>query len=123
MGMGRAVTPHHGAVLVELLLAMTLFLVVLLPLVRSLVRIVGIDRAADIVLATHLAREQLERLRLAPTTTPELSPLTVNHRTYRLIQDAADSNGLWTLTVHVYRGADPQVLVQVTTRVYLRRPP
>lgn len=120
MGMARTVTPR-GAMLIELLLAMTLFLVVLLPLVQVLVRTAGTDRAADLTLATHLARQQLERLRLAPTATPPPAPLTINHRTYRVTQEAVETNGLFRLTVRVSRGADLHPLVQITTLTYPRR--
>lgn len=115
--------PARGAVLIELLLAMTLFLGVLLPLVQMFVRTAGTDRAADIALATHLAREQVERLRLAPMVTTEPASITSNGRPYRVTHDVADTAGLWTLTVRVYRGADPQPLVQVTTLAYPGRPP
>lgn len=122
MGMARTVTPR-GAMLIELLLAMTLFLVVLLPLVQALVRTAGTDRAADLTLATDLARQQLERLRLAPTATPPPAPLTVNHRTYRVTQEAVETNGLFRLTVRVFRGSDRHPLVQITTLTYPGRQP
>ncbi|MBI4550731.1 MAG: hypothetical protein HY710_00540 [Candidatus Latescibacteria bacterium] len=121
--MARPVTHRQGTILVELLLAMTLFLGVLLPLVRMFVRTARTDRAADITLAVHLVREQIERLRLAPMATTEPASITLNGRPYRVTHDVTDEAGLWTLTVRVYRGADPQPLVQVTTLTYPGRPP
>lgn len=113
----------HGTILVELLLAMMLFLGVLWPVTRWLVRTARMDRAADIVLATHLAREHLERLRLAPTARPAPELVTLNHRPYRVTQEVVEHEGLFTLTVRVYRGAEDQPLVQVTTLTYPGEPP
>ena len=111
-------TPLRGAILLELLLSMTLFLVVLLPLTRFLVRTAGADRAADIVTATYLARDHMEALCLAPNRTAPSEPVTMNDRTYRITYKIVEFGGLYTMTVHVYRGAEENPLVQLTTRAY-----
>lgn len=111
-------TPSRGAILLELLLSMTLFLVVLLPLTRFLVRTTGTDRAADIVTATYLARDHMEALRLSPNRAAPSEPVAMNDRTYRITYEIAEIGGLYTMTVYVYRGAEETPLVQLTTRAY-----
>ena len=115
----KRVACAEGAILLELLLSMTLFLVVLLPLTRFLVRTAGTDRTADVVAANHLAREHLEILRQDPSSTQQPDPVTMNNRLYRITRKVMlVQKGFYTLTVQVFRGSENHPLATVTTRVF-----
>ena len=114
----------QGAVLLELLLSMTLFLVVLLPLTRFLIRTAGTDRAADIVLAGHMAKEYMASLRQDPENIPTPKPKTMNDRLFRIIPNVNEqAPHLYKLTVQVYRGSEQHPLVSLTTHVFAEEEP
>lgn len=116
--MDRSLRGSQGAILIELLLSMMLFLTALLPLMRFLARTAGTDRAADIATATNLARSRLEMLRHAPTASPPSESETINNRLYRINLNVDERDGLYTLSVRVYRGAEQQPLAELITRRY-----
>ncbi len=107
-----------GAILLELLLSMTLFLIVLLPLTRFLIQVAGTDRATDITLAAAIARSNLETLRLSPETPPGPIIVEQDGRTFRSVAQVQPHQGRYRLHVAVYRGADARPLVELTMIVY-----
>lgn len=95
---------------------MTLFVGVLWPLTRFLVRIAGTDRAADTMTGAYLARERMEALRRSPESAAP-DTLTINERTLYVRPEVIETDSLTTMIVRVYRGDEDAPLVQLTTRV------
>lgn len=106
---------ESGYTLVETLIANALFLAALIPAILIFGRVTMNNSAAEKIAAYEIAKEQIEIVNHSEQPKSEQAQIRVNNKDWLVKTQALNINGLWQITVSVYRPKKDKAIAKLQT--------
>ncbi len=104
-----------GYTLVETLVASAILLSVLIPATLILGRLTLGQYHRDLIVATQLAREEMERTVAEARYQDEEKQMTLDKKSWRLVRDVQEQSSLLEIRIRVFKRWQAKPLVEIKT--------
>ena len=106
---------ESGYTIVEVLVAMALLSAALIPISQFAARVIINTTTRDLIVATGLARSEMERVISEQDFYFGSTTINKNHKTWRVERKIRKRNGLVTIRILVYKKDLPRPVVELET--------
>lgn len=113
------VVTQKGYTILEVMIASAVFAVLLIPMVALLGNVLIKYSTSDLVTATSLAREEMERTLHDQTFEDRQKTIQMGSVSYKIIKKVENEANLLLIRVEVFRAKDNKVLASIYTEKYL----
>jgi len=98
---------------------LAIFVSILLPLVTLMATVLNKYSNSDLIVATNLGREEMEKTLNNRTFVDEKNMVKINRISWNISKRIQEDNGLVSITIEVSRRSDDKVLASLYTEKYL----
>ena len=114
-----SVADQKGYTILEVMIASAVFAVVLIPTVALLGNVLIKYSTSDLITATSLAREEMERTLHDRAFEDEQRTVQLGNLSYKIVKKIENRDDLLLIRIEVVRARDDKVLASVYTEKYL----
>lgn len=100
----KSIQNEDGYTLVESVVALALLVAVLIPAGHILTKTILTNRTGDLIIASQLARMEMERTILNETFISDEQQVVVNQKNWRIVRQVTNELGLVEVQVLVFKG-------------------
>jgi prepilin-type N-terminal cleavage/methylation domain-containing protein len=112
-------TEQKGYTILEVMIASAVFAVVLIPMVALLGNVLIKYSTSDLITATNLAREEMERTLHDRAFEDGQKNVQMGNLSYKIIKEVENQDDLLLIRIEVFRAKDKKVLASIYTEKYL----
>jgi hypothetical protein len=105
----------RGYTLVETLVASAILLSVLIPATLILGKLTSSQYHHDLIMATQLAREEMERTVAEARYQDEEKQVALGKKSWRLVRDVQEQSGLLEIRIRVFKLRQAKPLLEIKT--------
>ena len=113
------VVNQNGYTILEVMIASAVFAVVLIPMVALLGNVLIKYSTSDLITATNLAREEMERTLHDRAFEDLQKNVQMGSLSYKIIKEVENQDDLLLIRIEVFRAKDDKVLASIYTEKYL----
>lgn len=113
-----SVANQKGYTILEVMIASAVFAVVLIPMVALLGNVLIKYSTSDLITATNLAREEMERTLHDRAFEDLQKNVQMGNLSYKIIKEVENKDDLLLIRVEVFRAKDNKVLASIYTEKY-----
>lgn len=115
----KGILKLNGYTLLEVLISLAIFVSILLPLVTLMATVLNKYSNSDLIVATNLGREEMEKTLNNRTFVDEKNIIKINRVFWNISKRIQEDNGLVSVTIEVSRRSDDKVLASLYVEKYL----
>ncbi len=111
----KSIKSETGHTVVEMLVALAILTIALVPTVQFMARVMSNAGARDLVVATQLARDEMERVISERDFMPDEKRIRVNQQLWQLATSIEVYAGLVQIYIKVYKKNSSKPMVELQT--------